>query len=611
MNTSNKEKVGYFLERLSLCLGQLTAVSLFLPDVILKYVFSFWSASWLLEAVWSGRILKPHFSRKYLAIYALCVYFLLMFLSMWLFTENQGYAMHQIERRLAFPIVAVMACFGFSANSSLNAYLKAFLLGSVIGLLGSMLVPAFSFFTDTEFHRLVLEDRGEIRLYLQQQGYHPTFSGILQLTALLAAWRFRHLFCIRMGRTPFYTGFASYGMLVVLWMWLTGSRICLLLSVMLPLAVLTSKLWKMGRTVDIRKALGQAFAASGVFALVLFGAGFFRQQGKDAFIPVEVTLEGENSGLLQFFYTQRHWETFTAQKNVSAFMVPDCDTYRFRIPAARICRLRLDFETPSDSLAISEILVKGIRYSGEFTTNHCTLSSVDGQTVLKAEGNDPFVVCQNPLNVRADFQGINLNKLKHSLISALAAFVVLSLLFWPLARHGRLITVLPGLVCVLTVLAVYLYHPRFEPLRPNHWHDVSILREEGRLNTWSSAVALLSEDNGWLLGIGVGDTRDKLEESFVGKDLSPKFLENTHHCHSNFLNSMLEMGLPGLLLLLFTLIWPLTQVKGTENKTFVWSALFCQFVLMAVDTTFSLVRGIVPFALLLLFIVSLNDCYDE
>lgn len=83
-----------------------------------------------------------------------------------------------------------------------------------------------------------------------------------------------------------------------------------------------------------------------------------------------------------------------------------------------------------------------------------------------------------------------------------------------------------------------------------------------RIAFWESSLDII-EDN-WLAGVGNGDVKDRLSEKAT-KDYLNNGLRLRYNAHNQFLDSFLAMGIPGILLLLGILLWPLIYGLKTGN----------------------------------------------
>ena len=76
-----------------------------------------------------------------------------------------------------------------------------------------------------------------------------------------------------------------------------------------------------------------------------------------------------------------------------------------------------------------------------------------------------------------------------------------------------------------------------------------------RLLNWRFTYEILNEEKAWLLGVGPGDALQKLNEKYISMNMYRGEGENNHgylsyNCHNQFLETSLQSGMLGLLVLL-------------------------------------------------------------
>ena len=98
----------------------------------------------------------------------------------------------------------------------------------------------------------------------------------------------------------------------------------------------------------------------------------------------------------------------------------------------------------------------------------------------------------------------------------------------------------------------------------------------GRIFFWNCAVEI--SQNHYMLGVGIGDAQHELDQCYSAKEpdtITPEFLDS-YNVHNQFLQSLLEMGIPGLglLLALFCTI----VVKSWRKKELIPALISLMFV---------------------------------
>lgn len=161
--------------------------------------------------------------------------------------------------------------------------------------------------------------------------------------------------------------------------------------------------------------------------------------------------------------------------------------------------------------------------------------------------------------------------------------------------------------CLCSMVAIGLFHPRFQGLiRDLRSPSLSLAEREPRIGSWISALEVLGEEHQYLFGVGLGDVKDVLMEKYRQHQCVVQ-AEGKHHAHNNYLNMLLETGIPGLLLLLALLLLPPFLLRDKTNRFF--AALFCVLfaLLMLVEVPFLAISGLLVLGLGLLAISRLDD----
>ena len=251
-----REAVCRFLAVFNKLMGLLALFALSFPSRYINVLLSGWAISWLFDAAAAGRLARPRFQAKYLAIYSLLVIYLLMAVSL-AYTENLAYAGRLFERRLAFVILPLVAMFGLSAEyDDKTPYIKAFIAGNVVSLLVSIAWPlGLALFTDT-FQPADLT--GQVRLFLQDGYVRPTELGLFAIAGwLLGVYLYRGTPAAakRLGPVWFQLVWGIYLLLIFGWMWLLGSRLNMLTALFMAAFLLFRDLWGRHRWCAVGAAL--------------------------------------------------------------------------------------------------------------------------------------------------------------------------------------------------------------------------------------------------------------------------------------------------------------------------------------------------------------------
>lgn len=181
-----------------------------------------------------------------------------------------------------------------------------------------------------------------------------------------------------------------------------------------------------------------------------------------------------------------------------------------------------------------------------------------------------------------------------------ASFYVYNALNKHQHRKFALAVILLG---VSSMIALYVYHPRFESIRPGKLTESSSLQsKDPRLGIWYSGMQVLKEDNQFLFGVGIGDVKDLLKEKYEQNRLSPEIIQSNSHVHNTYLQALLETGIPGLLCLLTLLIAFPLSLHDKNERLYAGTIAFMFAMLMMVEVVFLQIGGLIVFCLSFLFL---------
>jgi O-antigen ligase len=124
--------------------------------------------------------------------------------------------------------------------------------------------------------------------------------------------------------------------------------------------------------------------------------------------------------------------------------------------------------------------------------------------------------------------------------------------------------------------------------------DSSLTRSWGgravRVAIWQCSSDLLKKH--WLTGVGTGDVQDSLQQAYENRKFYFASRHNRYNAHNQYLQITLANGLPGLLILLSCICWPLVQFrkKFTNEIYFLFLLLFA--VICFSESLLSVNKGI-------------------
>jgi O-antigen ligase len=157
----------------------------------------------------------------------------------------------------------------------------------------------------------------------------------------------------------------------------------------------------------------------------------------------------------------------------------------------------------------------------------------------------------------------------------LASIILIPVYFIYRFRNNRKRIFLVLLVIVFVLIPVFTTNERVKIVIDEVSNDafMKLVKEDGRLNVWESAVRIIRQNT--LLGVGIGDVRDELHKEYV-KIGDQDLIDNNYNVHNQFLEVFVESGIVGLFLFFLILLIALVISFRTGNK------LLALFVLMMI-----------------------------
>lgn len=113
-----------------------------------------------------------------------------------------------------------------------------------------------------------------------------------------------------------------------------------------------------------------------------------------------------------------------------------------------------------------------------------------------------------------------------------------------------------------------------------------------RVAHWMCAVELVKVN--YILGVGLGDTQDKMNDCYKSKNWSAVLYEFGYNCHSQYLQTYLGTGIIGFIALLTILIYPI--ILAYKIKDYVAISFFVLIFINAItESLFQRQKGILLF----------------
>ena len=129
---------------------------------------------------------------------------------------------------------------------------------------------------------------------------------------------------------------------------------------------------------------------------------------------------------------------------------------------------------------------------------------------------------------------------------------------------------------------------KFSPPLGIYYNSVNL-----RVAHWKCSLEL-SKENFWF-GVGIGDVQDQLNVCYRSKNWSPILYENNYNCHCQYFQTLLGMGILGLISLITLLLYPI--VISYKIKDFISIGFFVLIIISAfTESLFSSQKAIVFFS---------------
>lgn len=188
--------------------------------------------------------------------------------------------------------------------------------------------------------------------------------------------------------------------------------------------------------------------------------------------------------------------------------------------------------------------------------------------------------------------------------------LIIPLLFVYIYRNwGKWIAAVGSAFMVITVIGAIWFtptlHSRFEKMfegvtSASTANNTSVESNESRLIMWSTSLRLINEN--LLFGVGTGDVSDALDEK--NKQLgNTGVAERSLNSHNQYLNTWVQLGLIGFLLLFVIIITSMITALSVRFMPFVYLIMVISLT-MSFESFLETQAGIIPVTLLMtLFVI--------
>ncbi|MCX2680699.1 O-antigen ligase family protein [Galbibacter sp. EGI 63066] len=157
------------------------------------------------------------------------------------------------------------------------------------------------------------------------------------------------------------------------------------------------------------------------------------------------------------------------------------------------------------------------------------------------------------------------------LLASRAAYLILAImslmLIFNISDTGKRYTMF---IVFILGLIVFLKHPRiFESTNPGEYN--ATITEKARLKVWDSGLEVVLSQP--LFGYGVGDANDVLIEKYKELGYQENY-ENRYNAHNQFLQTWMQMGIPGLAIMISIFVILASRMRRSSNEFSVFLILF-------------------------------------
>lgn len=113
-----------------------------------------------------------------------------------------------------------------------------------------------------------------------------------------------------------------------------------------------------------------------------------------------------------------------------------------------------------------------------------------------------------------------------------------------------------------------------------------------RLLIWQTSAEIIKDN--FLFGVGTGDVKDVLMSKYKEKGLTGAYKENLN-AHNQFLQTFIALGLPGILLLLASFVFPFILAIKTRNYIYL-AFLIIVFINFLTESMLETIAGVMFYA---------------
>lgn len=182
--------------------------------------------------------------------------------------------------------------------------------------------------------------------------------------------------------------------------------------------------------------------------------------------------------------------------------------------------------------------------------------------------------------------------------AGLLSFLVMipTVLFYYVYRWKKLIGILTLIICLSVGGCIFLNHPRVQSITKNNMGNGDSVGSIARLFIWKKSFDIIKEKP--FIGYGIGTAQMKLNAEYKRVGYTSA-LKNNYHSHNQVLQSWSQLGLMGLLMIIYILFYPLYYFIAHNRNELILFLWIVFFIANITEPLLQVSFGVFPFCFLL------------
>jgi O-antigen ligase len=190
---------------------------------------------------------------------------------------------------------------------------------------------------------------------------------------------------------------------------------------------------------------------------------------------------------------------------------------------------------------------------------------------------------------------------KTGILSSLLIILIALIYYFSNKRTGILVVTMLSILLFFFIAYQFLnkpVNPRFnKPMEMIQNRDALIEKKTTestsvRILIWQAAIEIIKEN--YRYGVGTGDTKDMLLKKYKEKGMTGAYNEKLN-AHNQFLQTFIALGLPGIILLLSSIIFP--SILAFRKKNFIYlTFLIIIFINFLTESMLETIAGVMFYA---------------